>query len=131
MRMSCSMARGGPRAGEGARATVRLLRRFGLGLTRAGELERLHPFDLWRPEGDLFAILPLDRDAGALPDAPDGIVGLGELEVGGGADGARLLENGHQLVRIGGAGFFDGFLQESDGVVGRGRVGRRLVEAGL
>src|SRR5712692_6184936 len=130
MRMSCSMAQVA-RAPDEARGRRRSLRRFGLGLAFAGQLERLHSFDLWRPERDLLAVLPLDRDARGLADAPDGIVGLGELEVRGGADGARLLEDGHQLVRIRGAGLLDGFLEEVDRVVSRGCVGRGLVEAGL
>src|SRR6267142_6471259 len=100
MRMSCSMTRGGPRAFGEARGPRRSLRRFGLGLAFAGQLERLHSLHLLRPEGDLLAVLPLDRDARGLADAPHGIMGLGELEVRGGADGARLLEDGHQLVRI-------------------------------
>src|SRR5712692_4004946 len=75
MRMSCSMAQLA-RAPDEARGPRRSLRRFSLGLAIARELERLHSLNFWRPEGDLLAVLPLDRHARGLADAPDGVVGL-------------------------------------------------------
>src|SRR5882762_11087002 len=58
----------------------------------AEELELLHPLYFRRPEGDLFPVLPLHRDAAVLADAPDGVVGLVELQHGADADRLGLLD---------------------------------------
>src|SRR5882724_10258208 len=95
----------------------------------ARESELLHSLHLRRPEGDLLPVLPLHGDARVLAEAPDRIVGLVELEDGARTHVLRLLEDGHELVGVGGAGLLDGDPEQVDRVVGAGVVGGRLVEA--
>src|SRR3982751_361529 len=90
-----------------------------------------HSLHLRWPEGNLLPLLPLDGDARVLAEAPDRIVRLVEFEDGAGADRLGLLEDGDELVGVGGARLLDGRLEQVDGVVGAGVVGGRLVEAVL
>src|SRR5207248_9904811 len=89
----------------------------------AREPELLHSLHFGGPEGDLLPVLPLHGDARVLAEAPDRIVRLVEFEHGPGADHLRLLEDGDELVGIGGARFLYGGLEQVDGVVRAGVVG--------
>src|SRR3989442_11661122 len=70
-------------------------------------LERLHAFDVGRPERHFLPVLPLHRDAGGLAHRPHRVVALVPGVDTRGADVFHLLDHRHQLAGVGRARLFD------------------------